>query len=548
MIRRYVLIAACLVVLAAPTLAQTDPLAGMTLEQKVAQMFLVTLHGPVMTEDGEAFLRRWHPGGVVLFTDNVGTPQAMTQLTNDFQQTMAYEGAPPLFIAIDQEGNVVARLTDGFTVFPNPLLTTAAGPEMAYQVGQATGEELSAVGINLNLAPVVDLETNRDNPIIYHRSYGSHPQITSDVISQIILGTQSMNVLATAKHFPGHGETNEDSHGVLPEVNVSRERVEALEMQPFRAAISSGVGAIMVGHLWYPAFDPQRQPASLSHNIVTGLLREELGYNGLLMTDAMDMNAVDMDINFADSMVMAVQAGEDMMPLGPSFGTDVAERSIQAVIDAVHDGRISEERINDSVRRILSAKQQYGILDWQPLDPDTAPERVHVEEHAALVDRLFDDGVTVAFDHNNLIPLTPDRKIAIVFLGTRYQIQDECKAYNPDIRWVAIADTPDAEQIAWAVEAANWSDTTVVWTQNADKNPAQQALVNALPQDKTIAVAIWSVYDWLTYPNVSAYVATFSPARPAVPAACAILFGAQPALGQLPVSLSLNLQAGTRGS
>lgn len=548
MLHRCLLFAAAILLLAAPIFAQSDPLATMTLEQKVAQMFMVTLHGSTMTEVGADFLRRWQPGGVVLFAANVTTPDQVTGLTNSFQSTITQAGGPPLLIATDQEGGVVARLTDGFTVMPSPLLITAAGEDMAYQVGQAVGQELSAVGINMNLAPVADLETNDRNPIIHRRSYGSHPEVAGRAIVQVVRGTQSMNVLATVKHFPGHGETGEDSHGVLQELNISRERIEALELEPFRRAIEDGdVAAVMVAHIWFPALDPVRRPATLSPEVVTGLLRNQLGFEGLIVTDAMDMNAVDMEVYFADSMVQAVQAGIDLITLGPSFGLPIAEQSIQAVVDAVRRGDIPESRIDESVRRILAAKAQYGVMDWQPLDPSTAVERVNAEAHAALIEELFRKGVTVAYDHGDHIPLREDRNIAIIFLATRYQIMDECKQYNPNIRWVGIADNPTQEQIGWAVEAANWSDTTVVWTQNAFENPDQQALVNALPQEKTVAVALWSPYDWRTYPHVSAYVAAYSFLRPSVPAVCAVLFGALPANGQLPITLSLSLQAGTRG-
>jgi beta-N-acetylhexosaminidase len=245
-------------------------------------------------------------------------------------------------------------------------------------------------------------------------------------------------------------------------------------------------------------------------------------------------------------MVMAVEAGIDLLALGPSFGLDIAERSIAAVVAAVESGRIPEARIDESVERILATKERFGLYDWKPLDPATAAERVGAEEHAALIEELFRAGVTVAYDRNDLLPLRDDQRIAIIFLGTRYQIQNECKLYDDDVQWVAVSDAPSGDEIGWASRTAAEADVAVVWTQNADRTPEQQALVNAMPQEKTVAVSIWSVYDWLTYPNVAAYVATYSPARPAVPAACAILFGEAPARGQLALTLSDTLVAGSR--
>ncbi|MCC6802981.1 MAG: hypothetical protein IT319_08855, partial [Anaerolineae bacterium] len=190
-------------------------------------------------------------------------------------------------------------------------------------------------------------------------------------------------------------------------------------------------------------------------------------------------------------------------------------------------------------------KQRYGILDWQPLDPTTTISRMNIDAHAELFARLYQAGVTVAYDRNNLVPIPADRSVGIVFLATRYQIQAECSLYRPDIKWTAVSDNPSNEEIGWALDNARSVDMVVVWTQDAITNPEQQLLVNALPPEKTVAVALWSIYDWQTYPNVAAYMLTYTPARPAVPAACAVLFGAAPATGVLPVTLGDTLPAGS---
>ncbi len=524
-------------------------LAAMTLEQQVAQMFMVTLHGSVITEQGRAFLEQYQPGAVVLFTSNVGTPSAVTTLTNGYQTAITGVGGVPLLIAIDQEGGVVSRLPQdqGYTFYPTPLLFTAAGEIWSETAGGLIADELAAVGINMNLAPVADLETYRENPIIARRAFGNDPVITGEAVAAFIRGTQSRNVLATAKHFPGHGETRDDSHGTLPILNLTLDRLNEVELVPFRAAIEADAAAIMVSHIWFPQVDPTpSMPASLSRVIVTDLLREQLGYDGIIMTDALDMNAVDLTYNLYEAAVMAVEAGVDLLAMGPGIGADVAANAINAVTEAVRQGRLSQERITESARRILETKERFGILDWQPLDPSTAAERVSAEAHTAWLDDLFRAAVTVAYDDHDLIPITPEERTTIIFLGTRYQIQTECAQYSPNVTWLAVSDEPSNDEIIGATVTALDADTVVVWTQNAISNPAQQRLVNALPAEKTIAVAIWSVYDWQTYPDVAAYIATYSPARPSVPAACAILFGALPAQGRLPMTLRLDLPAGSR--
>ncbi|HYO89329.1 MAG TPA: glycoside hydrolase family 3 protein, partial [Candidatus Limnocylindrales bacterium] len=501
-------------------------------------------------EDDLAFLREIQPGALAIFNDNVQLPDQLTRLTNSFQQAMQDAGAPPLLIAVDQEGGVVARLNpeQGFTRMPTPMLLAAAGPAMAAEAGQFTAQELLGVGIQMNLAPVADLETNPDNPIIYRRAFSNDPVIGGEAVAAFIRGAQAAGGLTTAKHFPGHGETSVDSHAELAALDLTRERLDAVELPPFRAAIEAGVDAVMVAHIWYPALDPDRVPASLSPNVITGLLRGDLGYDGLVLTDALDMNAVDLQYEFGEAAVRAVEAGADVLPLGPSIGRDAALLARDAIVNAVASGRIPESRLDEAIRRIFAAKERTGLFGWQPLDPASAAARVNTEAGDALIEQLFVHGATVAYDHADLVPVPAGARVAVIFLATRYQIQQECSRYTDPVltRWVGVGDNPSSDEIGWAVEAANAADVAIVFTQDAIRNPAQQALVNALPPEKTAAVALWSPYDWQTYPNVAAYALTYSPLRPAVPAICAVLFGAQPGLGQLALTLGPNLPAGSR--
>lgn len=502
-------------------------------------MFLISLYGDDQTEVGRDFLRQWQPSGVVLFGYNAGTPPAVTSLTNTFQQTINEAGGLPLFIAVDQEGGVVARLTDGFTVLPTPLLLTAAGSELAYQSGQIVGQELRAVGINMNLAPVADLETNPDNPIIRRRSFGSDPQRAGAALASYVSGLQSAGVIATLKHFPGHGDTTEDSHAELPIVTLDRERLNAVEFEPFRQGIAANAGAVMVAHIWYPALEPiENLPATLSQNIVTGLLREELGFDGLILTDAMDMNAVDLAYSYQDAAIMAVQAGVDLVALGPHVGLETQAQAIQAVIDAVRSGDISETRVRASVERILAAKAAYNVLNWQMLDPVTAAERVNADAHAQIIPDLFAAGTTLVFDHSGYIPLQAEH-LTMIYPATRPSLVADCNQYREGIRWVGVSGTPQDEEIAWAVDAARASDVTVVFTLDAVYNTQQQKLVNALPPDKSVVVALWSPYDVTTFPGISTYLASYSPLPQAQPAVCAVLFGAREATGQWPLTLTL---------
>lgn len=529
-----------------PARAQDDILASLTLEQKIGQMFMVSVYGQQIPEVGRAFLQQWQPGGIVLFSYNAGKPGAVARLTNDMQQIVISAGGLPMFIAVDQEGGLIAHLQDGFTQWPVPMLITATGDEdLAFRFGRALGEELRAVGVNMNLAPVADLYTNISNPIIGRRSFGSDPQRTGRIVAAVVHGMQSAGVMATAKHFPGHGDTSEDSHITLPIVRHDRDRLDQVELVPFKMAIEADVSAMMIGHIWFPALEPEPNlPASLSPNVISGLLRGALGYDGLVMTDALEMDAIDTVYGYNQAVLRAIKAGIDLIAFGSHTGLETQAAAMQTVIDAVRSGEIAEERINESVRRILQTKAKYNLLNWQPTDASAADKNIHLESHARLVSELFMAGTTLVYDHADKIPLPTEKRLLIIYPANRPAIRQECGAYRSDIKWLGVSDAPAEEEIAWAQSSGQATEVVVVFTQNADINSAQQGLVKTLVPEKTVVVALWSPFDWLSFRAVSAYLATYSPLSPGIKAACAILFGAAPARGRLPVSLSAELPAG----
>lgn len=512
------------VLLLFPVHAQSDRVATMTLQQKVAQLFMVNLYGPILTEAGRDVLVNWQPGAVVLMGNNVGTPQNIARLTNAYQQTIVDSGGPPLFIATDQEGGTIARLRDGFTEWPVPMLLTAAdNSDLAAQVGVGMARELLAVGVNMNLAPVADLFTNPDNPIIGRRSPGRDPEQVGRTLSAFVDGMQSAEVMATLKHFPGHGDTSEDSHLTLPVVPHDRDRLMQVELVPFRQALAAG--AVMVGHLWLPEFDPDYPlPASLSAPVVTGLLRDDLGYDGIVITDALDMDAIDTVYTVGEAAVLALQAGVDMVIAGPNIGEPAQIRAMEAVVDAVEQGRLSEARIDTSVRRILAAKAAFGVLDWEPIDPQSALVAMHRAENAALVAALFDAGTSVIQDSADLLPLRRMETIGLIYPANRSQVVRDCEVEDFTIRRLAVSDTPTVDDITAAANLSVFVDKIVVFD-------PESMLLAMLSAEKTIAVTLQYPVD---LPEVSTVLTTYSPLDPAITSACGILFGQQPAVGVLP--------------
>jgi len=544
----FVLLAMCF----SPTAAQNTNsqdidaiIASMTLEHKVGQMFMVNLYGAGLTDVGSAMLQTWQPGALFIGVSNIESPQQVAQLNTTYQQTIIAAGGIPLFISTDQEGGLIQRLREGFTIWPVPMLVTAAhDPDLAYRVGQGMAQELRAAGLNMSLAPVADLNTNIDNPIIGRRSPGTNPDMVGLSVSNVIRGMQDMGVMAAVKHFPGHGDTSEDSHTTLPTVNHNLLRLSTVELPPFAAAIEAETGAVMIGHLWMTQLDPDTPlPATLSYNVITGLLRDEMGYGGVVMTDAMEMDAIDTVYAPGEAAVLAIEAGVDLVLTGANTGEGTQAEEMQAVVDAVRSGRLSEERIDESVRRILEAKARFGVLDWTPPSPEDA--QINLEAHAALIEELFQAGVTLAYDTNNHIPIMPEQSAAIIFPGNRAQIQRDCSVDGGNVRYYAVSDTPTEAEIAAAITLAGQVDTIVVWTRDAYEVGDLAPLVNALPPEKTVVVALVSPYDWLRFPQISAYMVTYSPMEAAVTTACAILFGELPARGQLAVDLSSEVPAGS---
>ncbi len=523
-------------------------IAGMSTRQKVAQLFMVSLWGEVLTLEAADFLAAYQPGSVALFGYNVVSPEQLTSLTNAIQTTLTAYGGPPALIAIDQEGGMVSRLSaaSGFSAFPVNMAAAATGdPAYAEAIGRAMAEELRAVGISMNLAPVADVETNPDNPVLFRRAYSADPNHAAQMVAAMVRGLQSGGVLATAKHFPGHGETAADSHVEMPVVDVDRARLDAVELVPFRAAIESGAGAIMAAHIWYPALEPEVLPASLSPRVLTDLLRGEMGYPGLIMTDALDMDAIDLSYSLNRAAILALQAGADLVTPGPHVSVPTQQAAIDAVVAAVEAGEIPLARIEDSVRRVLAAKAQYGVLDWVPLDAPSAAARLNLAAHQQLIETMLGAAVTLAYDHSGAIPLADDRQVALVYPATNPSIAARCEPYHPGLRLVGVSLGPTAEEIGWAQDAARNAEVVIVFTADAATNPDQVALVRALPPEKTIVVALRSPYDLLEFPSVAAYALTYSPQAASAEAACRALFGYQPFSGVLPVHLGEALPPGS---
>lgn len=357
-----------------PDTSRLDPafsrvlLGAMSLEQKAGQVMCAGFDGSELTLQLRQLIEDLHLGGLVHFERNVASRPALARLSAGVQQAARQSGHPALLIAIDQEGGRVTRLraAKGFTEFPSPLEVAAGGgPEAVRQVAAAMAVELLDVGINMNLAPVLDTcGSNPANPVINTRSFGSDPQLAAACGAAFVETLQGAGVMAVGKHFPGHGDTTTDSHVALPVVMHGRARLEAVEFVPFQAAMAAGVAGIMSAHVHFPAIEPTARdsvPATLSRRIMTGLLRDEMGYEGLLLTDSLEMGALATSGYPAPlAAAHALAAGADVLLFNTS--ADTLWEAHGTIVRWVQGGRLDPARLDEAVLRLLAAKQRFGLL------------------------------------------------------------------------------------------------------------------------------------------------------------------------------------------
>jgi beta-N-acetylhexosaminidase len=323
-----------------------------SLKKKVGQLFVFGFHGFEPTEQIKQLIEANGIGGTIYFSRNVKDAKQVHKLSGELQSIAIKAGNPPLFVAIDQEGGMVARLVDGVTLMPGNMALGATGDaESARETAFVCGEELRQLGVTMNYAPCIDVNNNPDNPVINVRSYSDRSDVVAEFGAAAVAGYQSARVAATVKHFPGHGDTAVDSHHALPILLHGRERLDAIELKPFRAAIEAGTDCIMTAHVCLPALDPSGVPSTLSEPVITGLLRNELGYDGIVVTDCLEMDAIDKNYGPEQGAIKALQAGADMVLISHTFEKQWA--ALEAVVLAVENGELAEARVDEALNRIM---------------------------------------------------------------------------------------------------------------------------------------------------------------------------------------------------
>ncbi len=525
---------------------------GMSQEGQIGQVLAVGFHEPTPSQDIIDLIQKYHVGNVILFQRNIQSAQQVQELTASLQR-IAKEAGPrqPLLIMIDQENGMVRRFGQNATIFPGSMALGAIGSEqIAYDVALATGRELHTLGINMNLAPVMDVNNNPANPVIGVRSFGEDPQMVARLGTAMVCGYRAAGILTCLKHFPGHGDTAVDSHLALPVIPYGMERLEAIELVPFKSAIESGADSVMIAHMYLPELmQNEMVPATLSHAVITELLRQKLGFKGLIISDCMEMQAVSDTVGSEQGTVGALKAGTDLVLVSHTFSRQ--RGSIEAVQAAIQDGTLSEERIQEAAERVLQLKAR--TLSWDNLP--NAKELVVIgnEAHRQLRDHAYEQSTTVVRDTDGLLPLRlqPEQRLCLLFLQpssstlavdagfSGHALEEQIKKRHEQIDIISIASTPTQDENQRINQAVDKASVTIVVTANANLDTYQGELVRQLLQRgrPIIGIAAYNPYDLLAFPELGTYLVTYEYTQPAFAALVRVLFGEISAQGYLPVSI-----------
>lgn len=530
-----------------------NKLRSMTLREKIAQMIITYSDGYSLNENSAEYQRLSNlivnekVGGVIFFKGNAVQEAELINSLQSISET-------PLLMSADFERGTNMRLDDG-SLFPsNMALGATRNTDLAYQMGLQIAKECRAIGIGQNYAPVVDINNNSDNPIINVRSYGEDPELVSMMGDAFIKGMQDGNVIATAKHFPGHGDTDIDSHSDLPVLNFDRSRLDNLELIPFKNAIKNNVMSVMIAHLSLPSLDNESNvPASLSKNIINGLLIDEMNFKGLVVTDALNMAGVVKHFSAEEVALRCVNAGVDLilMPQGESV-------SISAIENAVNSGTLSEEQINNSVRKILNAKEWLKLNENKISDVNKVSQVVNSDEAKKISRQIADESLTLVKNDGNIVPFNnaSEQSCLIVSLNNgnekansdyflnRFTDLNKFKSFSyydltGNINGIndVVADAANYDVIIVPIYAK-----VKIKTGTVGLPESQISLINSLTASgkKVVVVSFGNPYLIQGFPDVSSYICAYADAGTSIDAAIDSFYGTIKFKGKLPVSISSN--------
>lgn len=539
----------------------------MSLEEKIGQLFVMRVYGASATSpdsadaaanqseigvsDADELIAKYHLGGIIYFAwaHNTQSPHQIADLSNGIQRAGLSHGTPvPLLVSTDQEQGAVERIGAPATLFAGGMALGAGGSARdARTAARIIGTELAAMGVNQNYSPVSDVNVNPANPVIGVRSFGADPDAVAALTAAQVKGYQGAGIAATAKHFPGHGDTDTDSHLGLPVIRHSPEQWRRIDAPPFRAAIAAGIDSIMTAHIVVPALDDSGDPATLSRPILTGVLRQQFGYDGVVVTDSLGMAGVREKYGDDRVPVLALKAGADQL-LNPPL-LDIAYRG---VLDAVRSGELTEERITASLTRILALKLRNGLFTNPFVTHAGVEQVVGTRTHLAAADRITDRGVTLLSNDARLLPFPRRSRRRLLVVGAdpaspsgtggppTTVLARALTALGHPAQALSTGTAPGRDLIDQAVAAARGKDAVIVTTYDVTSAaPEQISLVTALVAGgvPVVQLAIRNPYDIAHLPPVAASLATYGWTDVSLRAAARVVAGALSPTGRLPVAV-----------
>ncbi len=517
-------------------------LTGMSLEQKIGQLLMVGFGGRSMGPEIARLLLDHHIGSVALYSRNISGTAQLVKLVHSIRKTMKNDVQP--FVAIDQEGGNVVRVRTDVTVLPGAMaLGATRDPVLAYLAGQASAVDLGMLGIDMNLAPVLDINRNPANPVINIRAFGDHPRLVAKLGVWYILGQQQAGMATVAKHFPGHGATSHDSHFSLPVTNASLEQLRGSELLPFREAIDAGLDAIMTAHVRVPAVDDSGAPASLSRNVITDLLRREMAYDGLVITDDLEMRAIAEKMSVGEAAVRAILAGADVIMV---IWTPRKKHEVfQSLVAAVKQGRISKARVDASVRRVLRLKAKRGTLDALADNAPSLSDSFPNPYHSRLVRTIAHRAITLVRNQHSILPLCHGRGVLVA--GPQKVFLSEMKSLLPDATIVNLSRVPSQrrrrEDLQRLAGLAGKHRVVVIAVVNAYQAWMVQRLSH-ITQVPLVVVSFGSPYYLRNFPRVAGYLCAYSYLTSVQKAAARALCSRISITGRLPVTISKHYPRG----
>lgn len=510
----------------------------MTLQEKIGQRLMTGFPGLEMSEEFIQAVKTHKIGNVILFRENVKDCAQLKKLCADIQELVRAETGHSAFIAIDQEGGVVTRLREDGVNVPGAMALGATGePENAYKAGVLIGKELRALGPNFNFAPTVDVNSNPRNPVIGVRSYGDDAQTVGKFAANAVRGLMEGGILCTAKHFPGHGDTDLDSHLALPCVDKPLEELERVELVPFKAAIAAGIPAVMTAHILFPQLEPENIPATMSRRIMQGLLREQLGFEGIIVSDCMQMKAIASHYGTVEGTLASFKAGVDLVEI--THDPILCGQAAELALKAAQSGELNLEENDASVERILAIKERWveqSVEEYFDFAAAAEESRAMMEKTITQIRRgsfvLGENPICIGCPpyRVSLVDNVEAQKENPFGINMAKELAGTCAQMSQD---------PDQEEIAALVAQAKAHSCAVVGTFNGTTRKGQLALVHALAEAgvPTAAIALWNPYDLKELPESVWAIAAFEYSVESIRAAAKVLRGELIPTGKLPVKM-----------